>query len=59
MYADIIGLLPGPRWLRTILFLVLLAGAVYLLVEHVYPAVDRWLYSDANVVGASGTLDPK
>ncbi|MBF0808261.1 hypothetical protein [Rothia nasimurium] len=37
MYAWIFRHLPGPLWLRIIIAIALIAAAVYLLMEHVFP----------------------
>lgn len=46
MYGAIFRALPGPLWLRIIIAILLIAGAVYLLMEYVFP----WLapYSPLN-----------
>ncbi|GAA1176390.1 MULTISPECIES: hypothetical protein [Nesterenkonia] len=42
MYAWIFRHLPGPLWMRIILTLALLAAAVLLLMEVVFPWVDQY-----------------
>ena len=37
MYAWIFRHLPGPLWLRIIIAIALIAAAVYLLMEYVFP----------------------
>ncbi|WP_164996706.1 hypothetical protein [Actinomyces minihominis] len=48
MYRSIFRLLPGPVWLKWIWSLLLIAGAVYLLFEYVYPWVNT-TYFDTTV----------
>lgn len=40
MYAALWRILPGPRWVRLILVLVLLAAVVYALMFWVFPWVS-------------------
>lgn len=40
MYYGLWRILPGPKWLKAIEMLVLLAGVIYLLFTYVYP----WVY---------------
>ncbi|MGB4635518.1 MAG: hypothetical protein GX483_08375 [Actinomycetaceae bacterium] len=44
MYRALWRLLPGPRWLKAIQALALLAGVIYLLFEYVYP----WVMYNSN-----------
>lgn len=43
MYAALWRLLPGPVWIRVIIVLVLVAVALYSLVEWVFPWVDQFV----------------
>lgn len=43
MYAALWRLLPGPRWVRALILIVLAALVVTALVLWVFPAVDRVL----------------
>lgn len=40
MYAALFRLLPGPKWLKAIEFLLLLAGVIFVLFTWVFP----WAY---------------
>ena len=41
MYAGLFRILPGPIWLRIILFLGILALAVWALFTYAFPWVDQ------------------
>lgn len=43
MYAGFWRILPGPVWLRVLIILVLLAGAVYLLFEYVFGWLEPYV----------------
>lgn len=49
MYVWIFRHLPGPLWLRILLSAALLAGALFLLVDVVFP----WLADVTNVTDAT------
>ncbi len=52
MYGFIWRHLPGPTWLRAIESLLLIAAAVYLLMEYGFPWADeRWHLSGEADVG--------
>ncbi|ROS58131.1 hypothetical protein EDF38_2865 [Frigoribacterium sp. PhB160] len=41
MYGALWRILPGPWWVRLVIVLVLLAAALYALVEWVFPLVNE------------------
>lgn len=43
MYAAIWRLLPGPLWLRLLLAVLLIAGAVLVLFEWVFPVIAPYM----------------
>ena len=57
MYATIWRILPGPKWLKAILALVLFLAVVYALFEWVFPAIAPYMpfyESDVSVGGDPG-----
>lgn len=51
MYGWIFRHLPGPKWLKVIEALLLIALIVWALMNYVYPALNAYLNSDSTVVG--------
>ncbi len=51
MYAWLFRHLPGPTWFKVFQSLVLIAIAVFLLFEYVYPVVEGYLNRDISSVG--------
>lgn len=50
MYGLIWKILPGPKWLRTIFALALLAGVVYALFTWAYPwAAETYIRGNPNM----------
>jgi hypothetical protein len=41
MYAALWRILPGPRWLRVVILIVLLAVVLAVLVSWVFPLIDQ------------------
>ncbi|SDI95221.1 hypothetical protein SAMN04488693_1374 [Arthrobacter subterraneus] len=52
MYGRLFRRLPGPMWLRIALSTLLLAVAVLLLMQVVFPWMDELLPTNESVVGA-------
>ena len=50
MYATIWRILPGPKWLKAILALVLFLAVVYALFEWVFPAIAPYMPFDESDV---------
>ena len=42
MYAWIFRHLPGPLWFRILLAIALILGAVYILMEYVFPNLEQY-----------------
>ena len=53
MYAWLFRHLPGPRWVRILLAVLLLAAVVVVLFGWVFPAVAPHLPLDDGTVGAA------
>lgn len=51
MYAWLFRQLPGPLWVRTIISVVLLAAALVMLVEFVFPWAAEAFHLTENTVG--------
>lgn len=56
MYGALWRILPGPWWVRVIILLALLAGALYGLFFFVFPWIASEFVPDDGVVGALGLL---
>ncbi len=52
MYGWIFRTLPGPIWLRTVLFLLLIAAAVAALFHWVFPWLSDFINLNAPTIGA-------
>lgn len=52
MYAALYRVMPGPWWVRVILFVVIIIGIVAALFTWVFPVVEAWVFpADGNNVG--------
>ncbi|MDO4910903.1 MAG: hypothetical protein Q3972_04065 [Corynebacterium sp.] len=52
MYGFLWRSIPGPAWLKTVIFLAVLVGIFFLLMEVVFPYVDQFMpYTDVSVDG--------
>jgi hypothetical protein len=52
MYAWIFRNLPGPLWLRIIIAAVLIAGAVLLLMQYVFPWLSQFNPLNDSTIGS-------
>lgn len=57
MYAALWHLLPGPRWAKAVQCLVLLALALVVCFQWVFPAIAHMPFNDSTVDGALGATN--
>ena len=53
MYAWIFRHLPGPMWLRIITSLVLIAGALVLMVQYLFPWMAQFTQLTDSTIGTA------
>lgn len=55
MYGWLFRMLPGPRWVRVIILLVLLLAVIAVLFTWVFPAIAPYMPFNDGLIGAPAT----